>query len=95
MLSSKQRARLRSMAQNIEPIIYIGKDGVTENIVKQTEDALEARELIKGSVQQNCPISAREACDILSEKTGSDGVSAVGRKFVLYRESKTKKKIEI
>ena len=95
MLSGKQRAALRSLAQELEPILYIGKEGITENIVKQADDVLEARELIKGSVQQNCPLSAREACDELAERTHSDGVSVVGRKFVLYRESKTKKKIEI
>lgn len=95
MLSGKQRARLRSLGQNAEPVLYIGKEGITPNIVKQADDALEARELIKGSVQQNCPLSAREACDELAELTNSEGVSVVGRKFVLYRESETKKKIEI
>lgn len=95
MLSGKQRAQLRSAAQSLEPILFIGKEGITENIIKQAGDALEARELIKGSVQQNCPLSAREACDELARFTNSEGVSVVGRKFVLYRESKTKKKIEI
>lgn len=95
MLTSKQRATLRSLAQDLEPVLYIGKEGITPNIVKQADDALEARELIKGSVQQNCPVSAREACDELAKETGAEGVSVVGRKFVLYRESKTKKKIEI
>lgn len=95
MLNSKQRAKLRSIAQNLEPILYIGKDGITPNIVKQADDALEARELIKGSVQQNCPLSAREAQDELAEQTKAEGVGATGRKFVLYRESKNKKRIEI
>lgn len=95
MLTSKQRSKLRSMAQNIEPILYIGKEGITPNIIKQADDALEARELIKGSVQQNCPLSAREAADELARATNSYGVDAVGRKFVLYRESENKKRIEI
>lgn len=95
MVTSKQRAKLRGMAQALEPILHIGKDGITDNLLKQADDALEARELIKGTVQQNSAYSAREACDELAERLGADGVSAMGRKFVLYRESKEKKKIEL
>ncbi|MGI6153613.1 MAG: ribosome assembly RNA-binding protein YhbY [Christensenellaceae bacterium] len=95
MLNSKQRAKLRGMAQHMDAIVHVGKDGITENIIKQTEEALEARELIKGSVQQNAPLSAKEACNLLAEQTGADGVSVLGRKFVLYRQSETKKTIEL
>lgn len=95
MINSKQRAKLRSMAQKADPILYVGKDGITENLMKQADDALEARELIKGSVQQNSPYTAREACDELANQLHAEGVSAIGRKFVLYRESKEKKKIEL
>lgn len=95
MITSKQRAKLRGMAQNLEPIIHIGKDGVTQNVVAQAGDALEARELIKGTVQQNSHVDAREACDTLCRALGAEGVCVLGRKFVLYRESKNKKKIEI
>ncbi|WP_066646268.1 ribosome assembly RNA-binding protein YhbY [Christensenella timonensis] len=95
MLTSKQRAQLRGMAQHMEPIIHIGKDGVTDNVKTQADDALEARELIKCTVQQNSSFTAREACDELCSALGADGVSVLGRKFVLYRESKNKKKIEI
>lgn len=95
MLTGKQRAKLRSMAQDIEPVLYIGKDGITDNIIKQAEDALRARELIKGSVQQNSPLSAADARDSLCAAVGAEGVSAAGRKFVLYKESDTKKKIEL
>lgn len=94
-LTSKQRAKLRGMAQSIEPIIHIGKEELTENIVRQADEALEARELIKGTVQQNSGMSAREACDALSEATGAQPVSVLGRKFVLYRASKDRKKIEL
>lgn len=94
-LTSKQRATLRRMAQDFEPILYIGKDDITENVLKQADDALTARELIKCSVQQNSEITAKEACVSLCEKLGAQGVSVIGRKFVIYRESENKKKIEI
>lgn len=90
MITSKQRARLRGMAQHMEPILYIGKDGVTPNVLKQADDALAARELIKGSVQQNSDISAREACNMICDELGAQPVSTIGRKFVVYRESEEK-----
>lgn len=65
MLTSKQRANLRSMANTMETILYIGKEGITENTVKEAYDALEARELIKCAVQQGCELSAREALEEL------------------------------
>jgi len=95
MLTSKQRAKLRAMAQREEPIVHIGKDGITDNVIKQADQALEARELVKGTVQQNCALDARQACDELSKAVGAEAVSVLGRKFVLYRESVNKKKIEI
>ncbi len=85
MLSSKQRASLKAMANGIDTILYIGKSGVTENVVVQTDEALLARELIKGSVQQSAPLSAKEAMEELAQATGAEPVSAAGRKFVLYR----------
>lgn len=95
-LTSKQRAALRGMAQKIDAIVHVGKDGVSENIIKQMDDALTARELVKGSVQQNSSVSAREASDILAEATGAQPVGVIGRKFTLYRPSDTvKEKIEI
>ena len=60
-MTSKQRAYLRGLANPMEPILHVGKDGVNENMLKQLDDALEARELLKGTVLQNCPLSAREA----------------------------------
>ena len=85
MLTSKQRASLRAMANGIDTVLYIGKLGVTDNVITQTDEALLAREIIKGSVQQNAPISAKEALEALAEATGAEPVSAAGRKFVLYR----------
>lgn len=85
MLTSKQRAALKAMANGLDTILYIGKGGVTDNVVAQTDEALLARELIKGSVQQHAPLSAQEALDALTQATGAEPVMATGRKFVLYR----------
>ena len=95
MLTSKQRATLRKMAHSLQPIIYVGKAGVTENIIKQTDDALTPNELIKGSVQQNSPISAKDAMSEIAEKTGAEMVSSAGRKFVIYRANPDEPKITV
>lgn len=87
MISSSQRAKLRGLANTIEPIIHIGKDGITENVIKQVDDALNARELIKGTVQQNSSYTAKEACNELAEQLNAETVQAIGRKFTLYRKS--------
>ena len=89
-LTSKQRAQLRGLANTIDTIIHIGKDGIGENLVKQTDDALEARELIKGKVLETAPGFAGEIAAQLAEATGSEVVQVIGTKFVLYRESHSK-----
>jgi RNA-binding protein len=94
-MTGKQRARLRGMANTIETIIYIGKEGVTEGTVKECYDALEARELIKGCVQQGAPVSAREALTVLCEKTGAEPIQQIGRRFVMYRASRENPRIVI
>lgn len=86
-LTSKQRAQLRSMCNTLPVILYIGKEGITETVVKQAWDALEARELIKCSVQRGAPMSAREACQELCEKVQAAPVQCIGNKFSIYRES--------
>ena len=91
-LSSKQRAQLRALANGIEPVVHIGKDGIGENLVRQADDALEARELIKCQVLENSAFSAREACDALAGRTRSEAVQVIGSKFVLYRQSHRKDK---
>ncbi len=91
-LTSKQRAQLRGLANGLDTILQIGKDGLTENVVKQAEDALEARELIKCRVLENSLLTAREACGRLAGLTRSEGVQVVGSRFVLYRESHSKPK---
>ena len=92
MLTSKQRAKLRSMAQSYEPIFFIGKSGLSDEIINQLENAINARELIKLGVQENCEYSAREAADLIAPKLGADVVAVIGRKFVLWRRSTDPKK---
>lgn len=96
-LTSKQRAQLRGIANSIDTIVHIGKDGITDNLVKQANDALEAREIIKCKVQENSMLTAREACDQLSRLTRSEQVQVIGTKFVLYRQhyDKSKRKIQL
>ena len=94
-LSNKQRAALRAMANTLPVILYIGKEGVTDATVKEGYDALKARELIKCSVQQNAPVSPREASDVLCEKLGASPVQVIGSKFVLYRRNDKNPKNEI
>lgn len=93
MLSSKQRAYLRGLGQSCPAIMQIGKSGITENLLKTVSDALEARELVKLSVLDNCGEDPRAVLDALCEALGADGVSCVGKKIVLYRESQEKKTI--
>ena len=90
-LTSKQRAQLRGLANTIDTIIQIGKDGIGENLIKQADDALEARELIKGRVlDNNIEYDARLAAAELAKATRSEVVQVIGTKFVLYRESHSK-----
>ena len=91
-LNSKQRAQLRGLANDIDTIIHVGKDGIGDNLVKQADDALEAREIIKGKVLENSPLSPREGAEELARATRSEVVQVIGTKFVLYRESHTKEK---
>lgn len=84
MLTSKQRAYLRGIANSIDTILMVGKGSITDQVVKQAEDALYAREIIKGKVLENCEINSRQVADILSEKLDCDVVQVIGSKFVLY-----------
>ena len=91
-LTSKQRAQLRGLANGIDAIIHIGKDGVGPSLIRQADDALEARELIKGKVLENSPLSPREGAEELARATRSEVVQVIGAKFVLYRETHSKEK---
>ncbi len=92
-MTSKQRAMLRSMANTMETILYVGKEGVTDGTVKEAYDALEARELIKCCVQQGAPVSAKEALEELCQRTGAEPIQCIGRRFVMYRPSKDNPRI--
>lgn len=94
-MTSKQRAYLKSLAMSMDPIMQIGKATVTPELTKSVEQALEARELIKIHVLKNCVADPREIAGLLAERTRSEVVQVIGKKIVLYRESKTKKKIEL
>lgn len=95
MLNSKQRAYLRSLAVHIDTIFQIGKGGINDNMTEQISNALEARELIKLRVLDNSEYSSREAAEEIAEIVSAEVVQTVGTRFVLYRESKKHKKIEL
>ena len=94
-MTTKQRAILRSMCNGLEPILQIGKDGITDNLAKQCWDALEAHELIKVNVQRNAPYTTREACELLCERVHADPVQVIGFRFSIYRKARKDSKIDI
>ena len=93
MLTSKQRAYLRSVAAEQSAIMQIGKSGITPNLIKTVSDALEAKELIKLSVLETCEETPKSASENLCAELNAEGVAVVGRKIVIYRESKENKRI--
>lgn len=95
MLTGKQRSFLRALANEIDPIFQIGKGGMGENMIKQFNEALEARELIKVNVLKNSIEDVREVSNEASRRTDSEVVQVIGNKFVLYKESKDNKVIEL
>jgi len=94
-MTSKQRAYLRGLANNLSPIFQVGKGGISDNVFKQFYDALEARELVKASVLNTADDTARNIADSIANKIGAQVVSVVGSKFVLYKESRQNKTIEL
>lgn len=95
MLTSKQRAYLRSMAAMQDTIFQVGKGGIGDKMCEQISNALEARELIKLRVLDNCDYNAKEAAAIIAEEVNADVVQVIGTRFVLYRESVDHKKIDL
>lgn len=93
MLTSKQRAQLRALGNGTETIFQIGKSGINEQLVRQVDETLEARELIKLRVLETSPQNVREVADSIAEQTHSDVVQVIGSRFILYRESKEHKNI--
>ena len=93
MITTKQRAQLRALANPLEVILQVGKSGVIDTLIKQVDDALTARELIKIKVLENAPVNAREVAQELAEKTGADVVQVIGMKVSLYRRNNKDPKI--
>ena len=87
MLTSKERAELRAQANALDTTLMVGKEGVTEAVIAEAENQLEARELVKGKVLEAAMMSPREVSDEICQATGADGVAVIGTKFVIYRFS--------
>lgn len=95
MINSKQRARLRAIANSMETILQVGKGGIADTLVKQVDDALTAREMIKLRVLETAPVSAREAGEQLAQRTASEVVQVLGSRVTLYRRNVKKPVIEL
>lgn len=94
-LNSRQRSYLMSLAAKENPIFQIGKAGLTPEVTEAVSEALEARELVKIALLQNCFDNPRELGEMLAGRTRSQLVTVIGRRLVLYRPSKNKKRIEL
>ncbi|MDD4780155.1 MAG: ribosome assembly RNA-binding protein YhbY [Tissierellia bacterium] len=90
MLTGKQRSYLKSLANSVEDLMQIGKDGVTDNVLKQIDDALEARELIKIKILNNSLLEAKDSANEIARILKAEYVQSIGNKIVLYRQSKEK-----
>ena len=93
MITGKQRSFLKKLAHDLEPTVFLGKSGLTENIRKEMETGFESRELVKVKLQEGCGLNPKEVANQLSEELGAEFVQAIGRKFIPYRESKDNKQI--
>lgn len=91
-MTSKQRAYLKSLAMNLEPIFHIGKNSITPEFTEAINEVLEKRELIKIDILKNCADNPNELANIISDRTHSQIVQIIGKKIVLYRQSKDKDK---
>lgn len=94
-MTGKDRAKLRSMCNTLTPIFQIGKGDIGDTMIEAVDSALEKREIIKLSVLETASVSARDAADQLAQATHAEVIQCIGRKFVLYRESETNKRIEL
>lgn len=95
MITGKQRSYLRSLAHNIDPLVYVGKQGVTENVVKELDLCLENRELVKVKLQEGCDLDPKVLANEMADQLGAEFVQAIGRKFSLYRQSSDPEKRQI
>lgn len=95
MLTGKQRSYLRSIGNSLDSIFQVGKNGINTNFIKQIDDALEAREIIKVNVLNNSLLDVKETANEVADLTKSELVQIIGNKFILYRESRENKRIEL
>ncbi|MCQ2547590.1 MAG: YhbY family RNA-binding protein [Clostridia bacterium] len=94
-MTSKQRSYLKGLAQGIDATVYIGKADLTDNIVNEIDNGLQARELVKVKIQDSSLLDPKEVANKVAEELGAEFVQAIGRKFVLYRQAKDKDKRKI
>lgn len=95
MITGKQRSFLKKLAHDLEPTVFLGKSGLTENIKKEMVTGFESRELVKVKIQEGCSLDPKEVANQLAEELDAEFVQAIGRKFVLYRESRDNKQIQL
>ena len=93
MITGKQRSYLKKLAHDLDPIVFIGKNDLTENIIREIDSLLELRELVKVKIQEGSLLDAKETANEVAEILGADFVQAIGRKFVLYRRAKEEPQI--
>ena len=87
-MTSKQRAVLKGIAASYDPVVYVGKEGISDTIVQEADKVLEKRELIKVQVQSGCDLTPREASDVFCGRLNAEPVQVIGKKFVIYRKAK-------
>ncbi len=95
MITGKQRSYLRKLANGIDPVVYIGKQDLTDNIIAEIDTNLEIRELVKVKIQESSLLDPKEVANQVAAKLNAEFVQAIGRKFTLYRESKDNKQIQL
>ena len=92
MITGKQRSYLRKLAQELDPVVYIGKADMTENVLKEMDDLLKSRELIKVKLQEGSMLDPKAAANDAAEILGAEFMQAIGRRFVLYRQAEDPEK---
>ncbi|MFA5528294.1 MAG: ribosome assembly RNA-binding protein YhbY [Peptostreptococcales bacterium] len=95
MITSKQRSYLKALGNRLDPVVHIGKEGVTPNVLQQIRDVLEARELIKVKLLDTSLLDAKETANEVCEKVRAEYVQSIGNKFIIYKESRENKQIEL
>ena len=97
MLTSKQRSKLKGIANGLTPAVSIGKSGLTETVIRTIDEYLTANEILKCNILEGAKLNAKETCNKVAEEVGAEFVQAIGRRFVLYRQARDpeKRKIEL